>query len=49
LQGSLESKGPAAGAIVGHHTLHLDAEACVIGDGRPQESDGAAPFLVGHC
>jgi len=28
--------------------LHLDAEACVIGDGGPEEGDGAALFLVLH-
>jgi hypothetical protein len=45
---SSEGKGLIAGAVVGHHTLHLDAKAFVIGERGPEEGDRAALLLVEH-
>src|SRR6478736_5814781 len=48
LAGCPESFRPVAGAVVGHHAPHLDAEAGVISDGRFEEGDSALFALVGH-
>lgn len=39
---------PVAGAVVGHDAGDGDAEACIIGDRRLEEGDGAFLLLVGQ-
>ena len=46
--GFAEGPGAIAGAVVGHHPRHLDAEAGVVGDGGREEGDGALLLLVGQ-
>ena len=45
--GLVEGFRDVAGAVVGHHPRHLDAEADVIGDGGLEEYHGALLPLVG--
>lgn len=46
--GIAEGFGAIARAVVGHHPRNGDAQADVVGDGGPEEGDGALLFLVGQ-
>jgi len=48
LAGPSEGKGFVARAVICHHALDLNAEACVVRERRLEEGDGAALLLVGH-
>jgi hypothetical protein len=49
LAGLAEGSREIARAVIGHDALDLDAEACVIGDGRFKEGDCALlPFVIHH-
>ncbi len=41
-----EGLGAVAGAVVSHDAGDLHAEAAVVGDGLPEEGDGALLFLI---
>jgi hypothetical protein len=43
-----ESERPVAGAVVGHHALDLDTEACVISDRGLEEGYRSSLLLVVH-
>lgn len=48
LAGPAEGEGFVAGTVVGHDALDLDAETCVVSDGRTEERCRAPLALIGH-
>src|SRR5690554_2939882 len=46
--GIAEGFGAIARAVVGHHPRNGDAQADIVGDGGPEEGDGALLSLVGQ-
>jgi hypothetical protein len=43
-----EAVSVEAGAVVGHHAPHLDAEPMEVGDGLAEETAGGDGFFVGQ-